>query len=54
MRPMKNAVHLLLLAGWTPLAAVVVHAGTLLVLALLPRLSPLSLLRFGLDVLRSA
>jgi hypothetical protein len=101
MRPMKNAVHLLLLAGWTllgllftfhnlgmasglasgllasgafwlwlvgfaaftsvvlarfatPLAAVAVHAGTLLVLALLPRLFPLSRLRFGLDVLRSA
>ena len=35
-------------------AAVAVHAGTLLVLALLPRLFPLSRLRFGLDVLRSA
>jgi hypothetical protein len=101
MKAMKNAIHLLLLAGWallgalftlkclgspaslsaglfaagafwlwllgfaaltsvvvarfaTPLAAVAVHAGTLLVLALLPHVFPLSLVRFGLDVLRSA
>jgi hypothetical protein len=98
---MMNAVHLLLLAGWTllgvvftlkclgspsgaaagllaagtfwlwltgfaaftsvvvarfatPLAAVAVHTATLLVLALTPSLFPASLLRFGLDVLRSA
>jgi hypothetical protein len=101
MKPMRNAVHLLLLAGWmllgvvftlkslgspaglaagllgagtfwiwlvgfaavttvamarfaTPLAAVAVHGGALLVLALIPRIFPLSLLRFGLDVLRGA
>ena len=101
MKAMKNAVHLLLLVGWTllgavftlkclgspsglapgllaaatywlwlagfaaltsvvvarfttPLAAVVVHAVALLVLALTPRLFPLSLLRFGLDVLRGS
>lgn len=101
MKAMKNAVHLLLLAGWallgavftlkcfgspaslsaglfaagtfwlwllgfaaltsvvvarfaTPLAAVAVHAGTLFVLALVPHVFPLSLVRFGLDVLRSA
>jgi hypothetical protein len=101
MRPMKNVVHLLLLAGWTllgvvftlkclgspsgvmtgllaagafwlwlagfaaftsvavarfatPLAAVAVHAATLFILALTPPLFPASLLRFGLDVLRSA
>jgi hypothetical protein len=99
MKPMRNAVHLLLLAGWallglfftltclgspagltsglfvagtfwlwllgfaaltsiavarfsTPLAAVAVHAATLCVLALLPRVFPLSVMRFGLDVLR--
>jgi hypothetical protein len=101
MKAMKNAVHLLLLAGWTllgtvftlkclgspaglaagllaagtfwlwlvgfaaltsvllarfttPWAAVVVHAGTLVVLALLPHVFPVSFMRFGLDVLRSA
>jgi hypothetical protein len=101
MKPMKNALHLLLLAGWTllgllfslkslggpgglamgilaagtfwlwllgfatltsvlvarvatPLAALAVHASALLVLGLLPRLLPMSLLRFGLDVLRGA
>jgi hypothetical protein len=97
MKPMRNAVHSLLLAGWgllgvvftlkclgspggllaagtywlwllgfgavtsvivarfaTAGAAVFVHAGTLLALALLPHLFPVSLLRFGLDVLRGA
>jgi hypothetical protein len=97
MKPMRNAVHFLLLTGWgllgvvftlkclgspgglliagaywlwllgfaalssvvvarfaTPGAAVFVHAGILLGLALLPHLFPVSLLRFGLDVLRVA
>jgi hypothetical protein len=36
-----------------PLAAVVVHAGILLVLALLPDIFPLSLLRFGLTALHA-
>ena len=101
MKAMKNAVHLMLLAGWTllgafftlkclgspaglaagllaagtfwlwllgfaastsvavarfatPLAAAGVHLGVLVVLALLPHVFPLSLVRFGLDVLRSA
>ena len=101
MKPMRNAVHLLLLAGWallglfftlqclgspgglasgllvagpfwlwlvgfgvltsvavarlgTPLAAVAVHAVTLCALALLPHVFPLSVMRFGLDVLRGA
>ncbi len=99
MKPMRNAIHLLLLAGWvllglvftlkclgspaglatgllaagsfwlwllsfaalttvaisrlaTPLSAVAVHAGLVVALALLPRAFPLSLMRFGLDVLR--
>jgi len=99
MKPMRNAVHLLLLAGWallglvftlkclaspaglavgllaagafwlwlvgfaaltsvavvrfaTPLAAVAVHATTLGVLALMPRVFPVSIVRYGLDVLR--
>ncbi len=38
----------------TPLAAVAVHAVALCGLALLPRVFPLSVMRFGLDVLRSA
>jgi hypothetical protein len=97
MKPMRNAVHFLLLSGWgllgvvftlhglgtlggllaagtywlwllgfaaltsvvvvrfaTAGAAVLVHAGVLLALALVPRLFPASLLRFGLDVLRAA
>jgi hypothetical protein len=96
MKPMRNAVHFLLLAGWgllgvvvtlqglgslggllaagmywlwllgfaaltsvivvrfaTPGATVLVHGGVLVVLSLL-HLFPASLLRFGLDVLRSA
>ena len=35
----------------TPLGALLVHAGLLLVLAIVPRVFPLSLLRAGLDVL---
>ena len=101
MNPMKNALHLLLLAGWTllgavftlkclgspaglatgllgagafwlwligfgvvttlavarlktPLAAALVHGGALFLLALVPHVFPLSMLRFGLDVLRGA
>jgi|SRR5450631_1842083 hypothetical protein len=96
MKPMRNAIHFLLLTGWvllgvvftlkclgspggllvagvywlwllgfaavtsvlvarfaTPLSAVVVHAGTLLVLALLPDVAGLALLRFGLTALRA-
>jgi len=37
-----------------PLAAVAVHVGTLLLLALLPHVFPLSLFRVGLDVLLHA
>ncbi len=98
MKPMKNLVHMGLLAGWVlvgvvftiqrlavpgelltgalaavtywswlvglaavtsvllarfegPLAAVAVHLGTLAVLAVLPRVFPLTLVRYGLDVL---
>ena len=97
MKPMRNAVHFLLLTGWgllgvvftlhslgtlggllaagtywlwllgfaaltsvvvvrfaTPGAAILVHAGVLLALALVPRLFPASLLSLGLDVLRAA
>ena len=35
----------------TPLGVLLVHAGLLLALALVPRVFPLSLLRAGLDVL---
>jgi len=35
----------------SPLATVGVHVGTLVALALLPRIFPLSLMRVGLDVL---
>jgi hypothetical protein len=97
MKPMRNAVHFVLLTGWvllgvvftlrclgspggllvagvywlwllgfaavtsvfvarfsTPFAAVVVHAGTLLVLALLPEGSWVSLFRFGFTALHVA
>jgi hypothetical protein len=38
----------------TPLGALAVHGGVLLLLALVPRVFPLSLLRAGLDVLGRA
>jgi hypothetical protein len=60
MKAMKNVVHLGLLAGWVlsrfegPLATILVHLGPLGLLAALPRVFPLTLARYGLDVLRGA
>jgi hypothetical protein len=96
MKPMRNAIHFLLLTAWallgvlftlhclgspggllvagiywlwllgfaavtsvlvarfaTPLSAVAVHIGMLLLLALLPNVAWLSLLRFGLTALHA-
>ncbi|MGZ6132516.1 MAG: hypothetical protein ACXWLF_10835 [Myxococcaceae bacterium] len=48
------ATSLLIARTGTPLGALGVHLGVLLLLALVPRVFPLSLLRAGLDVLGRA
>jgi hypothetical protein len=49
------AVTTFLVTRWEkPLAALLVHSGAFVFLAMLPREFPLSVLRLGLDLLRSA
>lgn len=48
------ATTMLVARTGTPLGALLVHGGLILVLALVPRVFPLSLLRAGLDVLGRA